>query len=131
MIMKLRKDLGSSRGQSTVEFALILPIFIVILFGIMEFGRMWETTNILTSAAREAARAAAVSTSGSYEGMYAAQRILYAGNIYGADINITGPDTNGDIMVTVNMQYKPLTGSIIPGIGSISLSRTTTMRWEG
>ena len=131
MITKLRKCLESDRGQSTVEFALLLPIFIVILFGIMEFGRLWETSNILTSAAREAVRVAAVTSPDVYQAMQAAQRVLYAGNIHGAEISVNGPDIYGEVRVTVNLQYIPLTGSIIPGIGSLSLSRSTTMRWEG
>ena len=30
-------------GQSLVEFALVIPIFLLLLFGIIEFGRIWET----------------------------------------------------------------------------------------
>ena len=45
-----------SRGQSLVEFALILPVFLLILFGLFDLGRAvygWSTIN---NAAREAAR---------------------------------------------------------------------------
>ena len=45
-----------SRGQSLVEFALILPIFLLILFGLFDMGRAvyyWSTIN---NASREAAR---------------------------------------------------------------------------
>ena len=51
-----------NRGQGLVEFALILPIFLLLLFGMVEFGRAYMTKNILTGAAREAARQAVVQT---------------------------------------------------------------------
>lgn len=49
-----------SRGQALVEFALIIPVFLALLMGILDFGRVvWATTS-LSSAAREAARFAIV-----------------------------------------------------------------------
>lgn len=48
------------RGQSLVEFALILPIFMALLLGVVEFGRSAYIDNVLSQAAREAARLAAV-----------------------------------------------------------------------
>jgi Flp pilus assembly protein TadG len=126
-----RRGLGSQSGQSLVEFALVLPVFIVVLFGIMEFGRLWEVTNLLTSAAREGARVAAVTEPDAARARTAAQTVLSAGNIRGATVTVTGPNGAGEISVTVSFAYTPLTGSIIPGMSSFSLSRSTTMRWEG
>jgi len=50
------KLMRGSRGQSLVEFALILPIFLVVMFMIVEFGRALFTYNILVSATRAGAR---------------------------------------------------------------------------
>ena len=47
-------------GQSVIEFALVLPLLLLVLFGITEFGRAWATQNVLTSAAREGARIAII-----------------------------------------------------------------------
>src|SRR4030067_1036528 len=47
-------------GQGLGEFALVVPIFLILLFGMIEFGRAWMTKNILTGAAREAVRIYAV-----------------------------------------------------------------------
>lgn len=44
------------RGQSMVEIAFILPIFLALVFAIIEFGRAWSTKQSLTLAAREGAR---------------------------------------------------------------------------
>ncbi|MEW6173491.1 MAG: TadE family protein [Bacillota bacterium] len=50
----------NTRGQATVELALILPILLLILFGIMEFGRIFSAYLIITNAAREGARQASI-----------------------------------------------------------------------
>ncbi len=50
----------SDTGQSLVEFSLVLPIFLVLLFGLVDFGRGFYTWLVVTNAAREGARAAAV-----------------------------------------------------------------------
>ena len=47
-----------SSGQSLVEFALILPIFLIIVFGVIDLGAYAFTSNVLSQAAREGARAA-------------------------------------------------------------------------
>jgi hypothetical protein len=49
-----------SRGQSLVEFALVLPIFLLLFFAIVDFGSAIFTYNSLTNAAREGARLAIV-----------------------------------------------------------------------
>ena len=53
---------GVERGAAAVEFALILPLLILLIGGIIDFGRAYFTQIELTNAAREGARAAVVST---------------------------------------------------------------------
>lgn len=48
------------RGQAMVEFALILPILLLLIVGIVEFGRAWHIMQVMTDAAREGARKAAI-----------------------------------------------------------------------
>jgi Flp pilus assembly protein TadG len=48
------------RGQALVEFALVIPIFLLLLFAIFDLGRAVFAYNTLTSAAREGARLAIV-----------------------------------------------------------------------
>jgi Flp pilus assembly protein TadG len=47
-------------GQSLVEFALAFPVFILIVFGLVDVGRLVYTYNTLSNAARDGARVAAV-----------------------------------------------------------------------
>jgi len=51
---------GSSRGQTLVEFALLSPIIILLLVGIIDFGVAMDRRIVLQHAAREGARMAAV-----------------------------------------------------------------------
>jgi Flp pilus assembly protein TadG len=48
------------RGQSLVEFALVIPIFVLVLMGIFDLGRAVYAYNTANNAAREAARLAIV-----------------------------------------------------------------------
>jgi Flp pilus assembly protein TadG len=50
----------SSRAQALVEFAIVAPIFFLILFGVIDFGRYVYYTQILNNAAREGTRYAIV-----------------------------------------------------------------------
>jgi hypothetical protein len=62
--MRLRKhDRVCGRGQALVEFALVFPLFLILLFSIITFGLYVFYNQQLANAAREAARYAAVHTS--------------------------------------------------------------------
>ena len=52
-----------SKGQALAEFALVVPLFLLLLFAIISFGLYMFYTQQLANAAREAARYAAVHTS--------------------------------------------------------------------
>lgn len=59
--MKRRLD----RGAAAVEFALVLPVLLLVIFGIIDFGRMLNAQLQVSEAAREGARAASVITGSS------------------------------------------------------------------
>ncbi|WP_343037947.1 TadE family type IV pilus minor pilin [Arthrobacter wenxiniae] len=50
----------SEKGAAAVEFALVVPVLLLLLFGIIEFGRVYNTQIELTGAAREGARVMAI-----------------------------------------------------------------------
>ena len=56
----LLRHRDGERGAAAVEFALLAPILVVILFGVTEFGLALNKMEVYTSAAREGARYAAV-----------------------------------------------------------------------
>jgi len=48
------------RGQALVEFAMVVPLLLMLLLGVYEFARAWNVYEVLTDAAREGARRAVV-----------------------------------------------------------------------
>ena len=57
------RDRRDERGQGLAEFAVVLPIFLLILFGVFDVGRLVYTNATLSQAAREGARVAATEAS--------------------------------------------------------------------
>ena len=56
----IRDRISREEGVAAVEFAIILPVLALILFGVLEFGRVWSQYQVFQGAAREGARCAAV-----------------------------------------------------------------------
>jgi Flp pilus assembly protein TadG len=56
-----RNRIRDEQGQTMAEFAIVLPILIVLLFGIVQFGILFNNYVTMTDAVRAGARAAAVS----------------------------------------------------------------------
>jgi len=54
----MKKRMRSERGAALVEAAMIMPLIMLISVGIFEFGRAYQTSQVLTNAAREGARLA-------------------------------------------------------------------------
>jgi Flp pilus assembly protein TadG len=55
-----KRSRRGERGQALVEFALILPIILLVMVGMLEFARAWNLHQVMTDAAREGARRAAI-----------------------------------------------------------------------
>jgi hypothetical protein len=58
-----RRRSGSQRGQALVEFALVSPLFLLILFVAIDLGRLMYTYSAISSAARDGARIASLQAS--------------------------------------------------------------------
>lgn len=54
--MRLNKRVNKEHGQSLVEFALILPVLMLLILGVIDLGLGFKTYISLTNAAREGAR---------------------------------------------------------------------------
>lgn len=129
----------TEKGQAVVEMALILPVLLLIIFGIIEFGRILNTYMIITEISREGARAGCVGGSDSDIRSTVRSRAtdsgLDAALINDTDIVIT-PNTGSRLRgesLQVRVSYPvdiiaPLLGPIIgdPYI----VSSQTTMRVE-
>lgn len=59
-MLGIRRRLRAESGAVVVEFALILPVLLLIVIGTIEFGRVYSQFQVFNGAAREGARCAAV-----------------------------------------------------------------------
>lgn len=131
---RIRNTRKGEKGQNLIEFALVVPLLLLLVIGIAEFGRAWMTKNILTGAAREAVRIMAVQTGNVATATARADNILNsAGITTGYSISIPPTSVAFDpVSVTVTYQFPVLFAGFIPGLdnATIQLSSTTTMRRE-
>lgn len=54
----MKRNLRSERGAELIEFALVLPLLLMIVLGIVDFGFLFQRMQVVTNAAREGARMA-------------------------------------------------------------------------
>ena len=66
----------SASGQAVIEMALTLPLLLLVVFGIFDFGFMFQRYEVVTNAAREAARLGVLKESGGYTDVEARDRAL-------------------------------------------------------
>ena len=123
-----------NRGQSVIEFAMVLPLLLLVVFGITEFSRAWMTVNILTQAAREGARLAVV-TEPNEQLVYARViEVCKAAGVTASSINLVPPspaDPERRVTVTVQANFQVIPGKILGNFrGTIPLSATSVMRHE-
>lgn len=59
-MLRMTSYIKNNRGQALVEFALILPVLMLLIIGVMEFGLIINQYMVVTEAAREGARSAAL-----------------------------------------------------------------------
>jgi Flp pilus assembly protein TadG len=59
-VSRMRGRLRSERGASAVEFAFIVPLLVVLVLGIAEFGHAFQVQGTLSAAAREGVRVMAL-----------------------------------------------------------------------
>ncbi|MGX9900239.1 TadE/TadG family type IV pilus assembly protein [Arthrobacter sp. SA17] len=130
------------KGAAAVEFALIVPIFLVLVLGIFEFGRAFNIQVSLSEAAREAARYAAVNYADTDYGDEDAQNAGLAAapsvELVQDDVDLTyddgacSPGDNVTATVTFNTTYLTGLPGLIPGMPTdLSISSRGVMRCGG
>lgn len=117
-------------AQSTVELALLLPVVVLLLLAVLQVGLLGRDVLLVTHAAREASRAAAVDGDPG-----SARRAAIASSGLPADrveVVVTGRDGVGS-RVRVEVSYRAPTSVPIVGrlLGDRTLQAAVTMRVEG
>ncbi|HYB97573.1 MAG TPA: TadE/TadG family type IV pilus assembly protein [Candidatus Limnocylindrales bacterium] len=136
---------ANEKGMAAVEFGLVLPILMLLVFGIAEFGIAFYREQVLTGAVREGARKGVVATSPRpSETTIKDTVITYLTNMgwtaSTATVSVVGAQGASGSPLTVTATYPtsfavlsklmPMTGIAVDASGNASLSATVTMELE-
>lgn len=131
-----RSHRKNRRGAAVVEFAIVAPLFILLVFGMIEFGRMVMVQQVLTNASREGARTAVIDGSTSTEVTQTVTNYLQNSSITGATVTIN-PDPPSNVgfgqpvTVTVSVAFNQVSWLPSPMyLGATNMSASTVMRRE-
>jgi Flp pilus assembly protein TadG len=116
-------------GQDVVEFAVILPLLLIILLGIMEFGIIIFSYNTIASAAREGARVSVISDATEDDIVEAVINLAPGLALTRDNITIT-PGGANSTQVQVQYDLPLISGPIIEALGGnpvVRLQSTATM----
>jgi len=124
------------RGAAAVEFAIVLPVFVLLTFGMIEYGRMVMVQQVITNASREGARRAVLDGATSTEVTDAVTTYLTNAAISGGTTTMSPANPSsaaaGDpVTVTVSIPFADVSWLPSPMyLGGKTLSASTTMRRE-
>ena len=127
-----RRTAGSDSGSELVEMAVVLPIFVILIMGIIDFGFLFQRYEIVVNSAREGARLAVVGTYSNASVEMRVQNYLASSGLNGggpADIDVgdSSMDIAGETVITktVTVTY-PSSFLFLPG--AVNLRGVSTMR---
>ena len=121
------KRFRSQKGAALLEAAITIPIILLICVGIFEFGRAYQTWQVLTNAAREGARAAVIVGTSDADVTTRVRNYMQAGSLenYSTatvtithNIPLTGSDTGSQVQIDYPFQFmvlNPVVQLVTPG----------------
>lgn len=127
---------SNRRGAAAVEFAIIAPLFFMVVFGMIEFGRMVMVQQIITNGSREGARMAVLDGTTTGEVDAAVATYLQNASIAGAAVTVNPdpPSSAGygePVTVTVSVAFDQVSWLPSPMfLGGSNMTATTVMRRE-
>lgn len=128
----------NQEGAGLVEFSLLAPLIVALLFGLLEFGLSLYSKEVLTNASREGARFGVVYTTPRKNTEEIQARVkeylTKAGFTDTANINVVGAQGSSGSPLTVSVSY-PYTFQVLPNFicsltGTINLNANTVMLME-
>jgi Flp pilus assembly protein TadG len=119
-------------GAALIEFALVLPLLLILVMGIVDFGLYFYNDLLLTQAARDAARFASVGDAGGFDAAIASAEARLVSTSFSPP-SFPGGSSGQQLTVALEATYSTITPlpGLIPGLGSeIGIDATATMRRE-
>jgi len=124
-------NIDKQHGTAMVEFAILLPLLLLLVFGMTEFGRMLYTKSTLTHAAREGVRRAVV-TPAAYANASTSEVVKRISPSATVVMTPNQPSANSTVKVSVTTRFKLF---VVPNLMPVLNKYTTlhgeaTMRYE-
>jgi Flp pilus assembly protein TadG len=127
------RSAGRDRGAVAVEFALLLPLLLLLVFGVIDFGRALNAQVTITQAAREGARLAALGQPNVVGRTQAA-----ATGLSGVTVTVVsscptgaGPGVNATVRVSYQFSFVTPIGAIAALFGGSTLGSPLTLTAQG
>lgn len=130
----------SEDGQALVEFALVVPILLLLILGLVEFARAWNTQQVLTDVAREGLRNSVVANPNyTYDELrWQIDQALVRASLdpQKADVTVEGWKAGTGTPARIVIDYRYEFGFVAPLIGwasedrELALSTSFVMRNE-
>ena len=121
-----------------LEMALVLPLFLLLIVGVVEFGRILSVKQVITNAAREGARAAAIrlDDAGAISTAFNTSRNYLSASgidLINSQVNSSFLTNSGSpaVQVVVTYSYESMLTDWIPGVPQLfTLRSAAIMRRE-
>jgi Flp pilus assembly protein TadG len=125
-------------GAAAVEFAIVAPLFFLLVFGMVEFGRMVMIQQVITNASREGARKAVLDGSTASDVKSSVVTYMANGGVTIATSNVTinpadpaSAASGSPVTVTVSVPFSQVSWLPTPMfLGSRQMTASTVMRRE-
>jgi Flp pilus assembly protein TadG len=124
------------RGAAVVEFAVVAPVFIMLVFGMIEYGRMVMVQQLLTNASREGARMGVLDGATTASVQTSVTTYLSNASVSGATVTVSPnpPSSAGygaPVTVTVTVPFSQVSWIPTPMfLSGKTLTATSVMRRE-
>ena len=124
------------KGATLVEFAIVASVLFLLIFGLIEFGRVVMVEQLMTNAAREGARRGILESATKDEVEQTVADYLTNVSITGATVTVTPEDLSkagfGDpVVVSVSVPFENVSWIPTPWLfGGVTLSGKSSMRAE-
>ena len=131
MMRRLRMAWRADSGQALVEFAMVLPLLLILVIGLAEFSRAWNTKQVITDAAREGLRSSVVAnpgfSSGDVVGLVNQALIRATIDPARADVTVEGFRAGTGTPARIQIDYRYDFGFFGPLIGWAAEDRTLVL----
>ena len=146
-VLTRQKSRKSQRGAAAVEFALVVPVLILLVFGIVDFGLMINSQAVFANASRDAARAGSFSATASEIATVVNQETSHLSNDTNVVTTVTcrkpgspgaactgsydaGREAGGTVIVTITYDHHWLTPALVGMPNVTTISKKSEMRIE-